>query len=341
MNGRSPILTRIYLIVASLSAGALLLEGSYTRLLAVAQFYHFAFLVVSLALLGFGASGSLLSVFPHWYEKNSKRSHEANLRRLFAFSGLGFTVSVGLSYGIINWLPFDSYSIAWDSTQIVYFGIYYLGLTFPFLFAGLGIGAALSSSSGLSNQVYAVNLFGSAVGILLALITMQLAGVPGALLICAVIGLLVTLISSNHMSKLGSFLVWGFVLLGVAGLLLLSIANLRHVSPIGVNLSPYKGLSYALRIPGAEKLFGAWNAVSRLDVVAKASTRVMPGLSYTYTGNPPPQFGMATDADSLQPITLIPPVDFTAADYLPESIGFQLIPSAEVLVLESSGGLGI
>ena len=31
---------------------------------AVAQFYHFAFLSVSLALLGFGASGSALATFP-------------------------------------------------------------------------------------------------------------------------------------------------------------------------------------------------------------------------------------------------------------------------------------
>ena len=50
--------------VGALAGASLLLEGSLTRLLAVAQFYHFAFLVVSLALLGFGASGSLLTTFP-------------------------------------------------------------------------------------------------------------------------------------------------------------------------------------------------------------------------------------------------------------------------------------
>ena len=50
--------------VAALAAATLLLESTLTRLLAVAQFYHFAFLVVSLALLGFGASGTLLSLAP-------------------------------------------------------------------------------------------------------------------------------------------------------------------------------------------------------------------------------------------------------------------------------------
>ena len=153
-----------------------MLESTYTRLLAVAQFYHFAFLVVSLALLGFGASGSLLSIFPGWLGNQENRSSGDKLKRLLAISGLGFTASVGLSYIVVNWLPFDSYSIAWDSRQVLYFALYYLGLTIPFLFAGLGIGAALASSPGKSNRVYAINLLGSAVGILLALIVMQLAG---------------------------------------------------------------------------------------------------------------------------------------------------------------------
>ena len=112
-------LTRIYLSVASLSAAALMLESTYTRLLAVAQFYHFAFLVVSLALLGFGASGSLLSIFPGWYENSIDRSRADRLKLILAISGLGFTLSIVLSYIIINWLPFDSYSIAWDTRQVI------------------------------------------------------------------------------------------------------------------------------------------------------------------------------------------------------------------------------
>ena len=56
------MLRRTSLSVAALAAAALLLESALTRLLAVAQYYHFAFLVVSLALLGFGASGTFLSL---------------------------------------------------------------------------------------------------------------------------------------------------------------------------------------------------------------------------------------------------------------------------------------
>jgi MFS family permease len=318
-----------------------MLESTLTRLLAVAQYYHFAFLVVSLALLGFGASGSLLSIFPGWYKNGKIQGGREKFERLLMISGLGFTASVGLSYIVVNWLPFDSYSIAWDSRQVLYFGLYYLVLTIPFVFAGLGIGAALSGSLGQSNLVYSVNLVGSAAGILLALIVMQLAGVPGALLASGMIGLIAVLGSNYRGPRFRNVLVLGALVFGAVILLFISVINSRHLAPIGVTISPYKGLPYALRIPGSERLFGAWNAISRLDVVAGASTRVMPGLSYTYPDNPPPQVGMAIDADSLQPITLIEPQNFPAADYLPEALAFQMNPQAEVLVLESGGGLGV
>src|SRR5271156_2940187 len=43
--------------VAASSCGALLLELALTRLFSVVLFYHFAFLAISIALLGLGAGG--------------------------------------------------------------------------------------------------------------------------------------------------------------------------------------------------------------------------------------------------------------------------------------------
>lgn len=172
--------------VAALSAATLLLESTLTRLLAVAQFYHFAFLVVSLALLGFGASGTLLSL--------SQRLRRTPLEHLLAWAGLAFAASVALAYAAVNGLPFDSYSIAWDRRQILYFVLYYLALTLPFLCGGLAISMALAVSSGYSHLVYAANLLGSAAGVLLAPLVLGLAGVPGAVLVSALSGLLASLL---------------------------------------------------------------------------------------------------------------------------------------------------
>src|ERR1700743_3970363 len=51
------------LAVGSMSFAALLLELSLTRLFSVILFYHFAFLAISIALLGLGAGGVFAYVF--------------------------------------------------------------------------------------------------------------------------------------------------------------------------------------------------------------------------------------------------------------------------------------
>ena len=63
----------VYLGILLLSAATLLFEITLTRVFSVAQWYHFAFMVVSLALLGFGASGSFLSLFPGLIKKDLSR----------------------------------------------------------------------------------------------------------------------------------------------------------------------------------------------------------------------------------------------------------------------------
>ena len=54
----------IWLTLFLISAATLTYEITLTRLFSVTQFYHFAFMIVSIALLGFGASGTVLTIFP-------------------------------------------------------------------------------------------------------------------------------------------------------------------------------------------------------------------------------------------------------------------------------------
>ena len=59
--------------VALVSFAALLLELSLTRLFSVVLFYHFAFLAISVALLGLGAGGVFAFVRRDWLERWSAR----------------------------------------------------------------------------------------------------------------------------------------------------------------------------------------------------------------------------------------------------------------------------
>jgi hypothetical protein len=47
-----------------LSTAGLTFEINLIRLFSVSQFYHFAFMIVSIALLGYGASGTILASYP-------------------------------------------------------------------------------------------------------------------------------------------------------------------------------------------------------------------------------------------------------------------------------------
>jgi hypothetical protein len=322
---------RAMLGVAALAAASLLLESTLTRLLAVAQFYHFAFLVVSLALLGFGASGTVLVLSP--------RLRAVPVGRLLAWAGIAFAMSVAVAYAAVNLLPFDSYSLAWDRRQILWFLLYYLSLGLPFLCAGIGIGAALAGARGRVHLVYSANLLGSAAGVLVAPAVLWLSGVPGAVLVSALIGMAPTALTQR--SRVFRLAAETVMVAGLVGVGVLSVFNLGDRAPLGMTISPYKGLSQALRYPGSRILFSRWDAISRVDVVAGAGTHNLPGLSYTYPGTPPAQHGLSLDADSLQPLTLVAPGAFAAGPYMPEAVVYQVRPGAKALVLEPGGGLAV
>lgn len=55
--------------VLCISAAALTLEITLSRIFSVTMWYHFAFLVISLALLGSGAAGVWIYVFPRLFPR--------------------------------------------------------------------------------------------------------------------------------------------------------------------------------------------------------------------------------------------------------------------------------
>jgi len=95
--------------VALVSSAALAAEILLSRLFAVVHWHHFAYMIISLALLGFGASGTYLAL-----------AHRRLLRR-FAASFLGniaaFSVMVVASPLLASALPFRAEALLWDPVQ--------------------------------------------------------------------------------------------------------------------------------------------------------------------------------------------------------------------------------
>lgn len=337
-----------YLGVFLLSAATLVLEIALTRLFAVAQGYHFAFMAVSIALLGFGASGSALALRP---PKASPDKHAPG--RLPAVAAGLFAASCLGGYLVVNTLPFDAYTIGWERRQLAILLADYLALTVPFFFSGLVVGALLSRLPERANRLYAANLAGSGAGCLLVVAALPLVGGAGVVVLATLLGLLATLAlcTPHTLCTPGTLRTVRTLLLLLALCLPLAYLLARPPAWLDVRMSPYKSLSQVLRFPDARLLATRWNAYSRVDVVQSSAIRSAPGMSLGYQRLLPPQYGVTVDGDNLRPLTALRPADLAtpndptsaaafAAD-LPAALAYGLRPRARVLVLEAGGGLDV
>jgi hypothetical protein len=346
----------LYAGIFLVSAAMLALEIILTRLFAVTQWHHFAFISVSVALLGLGASGTWLALYP--LERNrhlqqgftAEERDRALLRRLAAIAGL-FAIGILLAYLAMNHVPFDSYRLAWERRQLLYLAVYYAALVVPFFFAGLGVGLALAAWPRRANSVYAANLAGSALGSLTALVAIPRLGGPGAVLSASALGMLaatVFTLGAGTRRALGkshryiAALSWESPLLPAACCLLLLLLCLHTPRLFELRLSPYKTLSTSMLLPDARLVFSRWNAFSRVDVVESTAIHSAPGLSLSFNGQLPRQLGLMVDGGNLTPITCAAdPSDELFLRHLPTALPYLLRPQARALVIEPRGGLDL
>lgn len=297
-------------------------------------------MIVSIALLGFGASGTILACYPGLGQKN--------LRSTLCWLALASGATMLSAYLLTNWVPFDSFSIAWDQRQVFILILHYLVLTTPFFFGGMMISLLLTAYSHVAGTVYSVNLLGSAIGCLTALFAPSRLGGEGMVSLSTVLCALAAIASvsfsprTQQRTKRDSILFLLAILLVLVPLFDLTprLLGKPGLSVMKLKLSPYKALSYALQYPGAEITYQRWNAFSRVDVVRSQGIRSLPGLSYRYLQLPPLQDGLLVDGDDLTPIVRYVE-DTSFVSYLPLAVAFQLRPEANALVLEARGGLDI
>jgi len=311
------------------SSATLSLEISLTRFFSVSQQYHFAFLVVSIAFLGYGASGTFLSVIKILQHKAEEK--------FLAWTAFIFSVSILLSYFVTNIIPFDFVRLSWDSTQIFLILLYYIILSLPFFFAGMIISFAISRAPASVTTIYFFDLVGAGAGTLLTIFIFLPKGDKGVILILSSLALIAAWCFSSKMSawfRLGVFL------------LLTAEIGLLAAGPswLGFRISSFKALPIALKYPGAKHLFTRWNAISRVDLIDSPAVRYAPGLSLLYGQDLPSQLGLSVDGDELNAVTnwsvpKDPSLSFLS--FLPSSFPYSLLDKPRVLILEPKGGLDV
>ncbi len=312
---------KVYATLFFISAGSLAFQVTLTRIFSLAQWYHFAFMAISLALLGIGASGSFLYIVPP--------SCKERLANSIPWFGPAFSLSVLFSYLAANYIPFDSYRIAWEPIQYFYLLAYFLAISLPFFWSGLSVGVGLAAFPAHSSTLYAASLGGSALGCILPLATLPAVGGEGSVALCALVGMLAWAGSLRGLRKIPAI---------ILGLLLILLA-FKPPPFLEIKLSPYKELSQTLHQKGAKLLLRRWNAFSRIDVVDAPTIHSAPGLSLSFQGKLPPQKAIFIDGSDPSPVT--PDTNLEFLDYTPSALPHLLRPKAKVLILESRGGFEV
>lgn len=234
-----------------ISFSTLLFELSLTRVFSVTLWYHFGFLIISTALLGFGVSGVLLSLWKKFRE-------EYSLDKTLGWLGICLSLSVIVCFWLLQKIPFDPFNLYADKMQLLYMPLTYIIVSIPFFFAGLSLSLLFTPFPGNINRLYAFDLAG-ALGCLAIVFTMSYFGGGGSVLFAAPFAAAAILFFGKRFK---TFSTVSFLLLIIT--LIISI-NAAKIIPLRITSS--KGLSESTRKP----VYTKWNIFSRVDLYVDSS----------------------------------------------------------------------
>lgn len=323
MSSRPP-----YLSLALLSASALGYEILLMRLFSIIQWHHFAYLVIALALLGYGFSGTLLWRFGSPLLHRYRWSYSVALL-LFALSSLG-------AFLLAQSIDFNIEELLWNPSQVARLLLLFLLLALPFLFAAGAICLTfMAYAEEQTATIYAADLLGAGLGSLAVIGLMYLLLPERILSVICLAGLLAAWLSIRELQLPNEHTLQA--VLGVIVLLVLGSAP-----QVRLNYSPYKGLAQTLQIMGSKIVETRSSPLGYLTVVASEEVplRHVPGLSLIADTLPPPQLGLFTDADNLSAITAYPN-DPQALGYLDRTtmaLPYHLQRPKRLLVIGSGAG---
>jgi hypothetical protein len=276
------------------SASVLAYEIVLMRMLSISLWHHFAYMVISLALLGFGASGSLLFLaFP--------RMRRALDQWLVLLAGLA-AVSMSLGFGLSQKIGSDPLQLVWQNREWLKMLFTYLCMAVPFMFAGGIVGTVLTGAGEEAHILYGADLAGAACGAL-AIVPALYLGPPWTLL-PALGGLL--LVGAVWCAARVPRPAKGFLTLFLAACFL---AALYWCVPPRPQMHHTKALPMTLAFPDARIETEKAGPLGMIQVVGSALIRDVPGLSLNFgldaegqEGSLPEQKEIFLDGDILGPI---------------------------------------
>lgn len=323
-------MTRLPVIsLAILSATALAYELLLMRLFSIIYWHHFAYMVIGLALLGHGFSGSVVMVL-----QNKLIKH---FRLVYIGCILLFSLFTIISFQWAQNIPFNAEEILWDWRQSIYLLVIFLFLSLPFFFVGAAICLAFLHFKLQLSRLYAADLLGAGVGCLVFVLLMTIVFPQSALFYISLSGLLAAIIAAIELQTVRSYFV---------AILVIMLAFLCWNGwQLQLQISPYKSLPKMLLIKDTRVIAETSSPLGMISVLASdhVPLRHVPGMSLSTGSEPLPQLGVFTDADNMTVITRKAD-NLQQLDYLDQTtsaLPYHLQVANRVLIIGSGSGTDV
>ena len=246
-----PSLSLTCVAVALVSAAALATQVALTRIFSITLWHHFTYLVIGMALLGYGAAGAVLT-------RLGTRAGEA-LEVVLARRARRAALGSSAAYLIAAVIRCDALEFFRDPSVAVSLACLVVLSALPFFGAGMVIATALGGHRGRAGAVYAADLLGAGLGAVLALPALGWLGAPRLVFAAAVaMGAASLLVAS----RAGGRQLWRSALAVAA---LLAPLVLAGNDDAWVRPAPAKEIWAA---PGGvgNNAFRRWTPMGRIDV---------------------------------------------------------------------------
>lgn len=272
-----------FIAIGLLSACVLAYEVLLTRLFSIVLWHHFAYMIISAAMLGYGASGTLLILL--------KEKIAAHFGAVYIMAATALAVLMPAAFILAQQVPFNPLELLWDKTQLLKLLAVYMLMMLPFFCGGLGIGLFMSYFGKQANSIYACDILGAGVGSLGIIGMLFLVPPQQMLAVLTALALLSAAIAVIELMMKPRWLVELFI-----GLAVLAAVSMPCIQ---VHPSDYKDQSQAMNIIGARVIEERTSPLGQITVVENTHVplRHAPGMSLNSLSEPPPQMGVFIDGD--------------------------------------------
>ena len=310
----------IYAGIGLVAMAILMLELVLTRIFSVILWYHFAFMAISIALLGMGVSGIYVYLFaPAVSRKNT-------LRRI-TVSALAFSLTTVVALVILLQTRFVP---SFSAKTFLYLSQVYLVVAVPFFLGGLCVSLALQQFSSHVSRLYFADLLGAGIGCLLVIPALFILTGPGAVIVVSILAAW----AAWNFAKSAEWRAmqrWSLALCAILVLLLVTNSQVNFLKFTFVKGNKEDGI-----------VLERWNPFSRVILLETREDAPFEGwsLSSEYKGPVPVSMVISIDAHASTPMYKFDG-DLTSVEalkYDSTSIAYHLKHEGQALIIGPGGG---